>query len=230
MFFSSVCLFLAHFLWLYFGGVRSWLAVYLSSFSQPTHFPFSIYFGYFFGIHSGILLLDSTTTGDDGKITFKTDEEVGRSGGSGDVLSKDNKNNTTSADSSGDISLTKLTPGSKVKPLASLSPSTSPTPNSTCQVTVSNYSWLMRLITFDQSLHCEHHDFPKIPCHLLGRLRHIAPEFYGHKQVEGGQGTATAAAATIPPAVQCYHYFFSPWIRFLYASPSQYASCVNSLE
>lgn len=34
------------------------------------------------------------------------------------------------------------------------------------------------ILTLNTNLHVEHHDFPSIPCHKLGQLRKIAPEFY----------------------------------------------------
>ena len=34
------------------------------------------------------------------------------------------------------------------------------------------------LFTLGTNYHCEHHDFPTIPLHRLGKLRKIAPEFY----------------------------------------------------
>jgi hypothetical protein len=34
------------------------------------------------------------------------------------------------------------------------------------------------VLTLNTNLHVEHHDFPTIPFHKLGSLRHIAPEFY----------------------------------------------------
>ena len=234
MFISSLGLFMAHFLWIYFGGMRSWVAVYLSTFSQPTHMPFSIYFGYFFGIHSGIWLDDAT--GSKNSLTH-ADEEAGPESGqvlrSTDTEKKRRLTEHSSSDNSEGVSL--VAPrvycrGTDNHGDGGATPTPSPTAieqisserkhkntasSSRCQVTVSNYSWLMRLITFDQSLHCEHHDFPKIPCHLLGKLRHIAPEFYE-------QGSAAG--------VQSYHYFLSPWITFLYADPSQYASCTESLD
>lgn len=48
-----------------------------------------------------------------------------------------------------------------------------------CQPTSSTYagSWYS-ILTLGTNYHCEHHDFPSIPFHLLGRLHEIAPEFY----------------------------------------------------
>lgn len=48
-----------------------------------------------------------------------------------------------------------------------------------CQPTSSTYAgaWYS-LLTLGTNYHCEHHDFPSIPFHLLGRLHQIAPEFY----------------------------------------------------
>lgn len=34
------------------------------------------------------------------------------------------------------------------------------------------------LLTLGTNFHCEHHDFPTIPLHKLGKLREIAPEYY----------------------------------------------------
>jgi len=34
------------------------------------------------------------------------------------------------------------------------------------------------ILTLGTNYHCEHHDFPTIPFHRLGKLRKIAPEFY----------------------------------------------------
>ncbi len=48
-----------------------------------------------------------------------------------------------------------------------------------CQPTSSTYAggWYS-FLTLGTNYHCEHHDFPSIPFHLLGRLHEIAPEFY----------------------------------------------------
>lgn len=193
MFVSSIGIIMAHFCWIYFAGIRSWVAVYIASFSQPTHMPLSLYFGYFYGIHSGVEV-DSYDSDETEKNADVADEETG------DIQLMNE--NTASSNKSGNDAM-----------LASSS-------KRTCQVTVSNYSWLMRFITYDQSLHCEHHDFPKIPCHLLGKLRHIAPEFYG---MSNNKKKSKAP-------VQSYQYFLSPWIKFLYSKPSAYASCTDSLE
>jgi hypothetical protein len=228
MFISSICLFLVHFLWIYFGGIRSWVAVYVSSFSQPTHLPFSIYFGYFFGIHSGVWLnTPSANRGNDSSIT---DEEVGGYEGA----SKANTVVLSDVESAGTgVSLGKIVPtvdsgGGGGGEMSG---------KRTCQVTVSNYSWLMRFITFDQSLHCEHHDFPKIPCHLLGKLRHIAPEYYGSavagssvSRSSSGNNQASESKSESLAGVQSYQYFLSPWVKFLFSDPSQYASCTDSLD
>jgi hypothetical protein len=184
MFCSSVGLFVAHFCWLSFGGVRSWLAVYISSFAQPTHMPISIYFGYFYGIHGGVEIGMSTMKDDD--ESSAADLELGNAG------LRENTERIVGSTKSEVVD----------KPL--------------CQVTLSNYSWLMRFITFDQCLHCEHHDFPKIPCHLLGKLHLIAPEFYGFKNG--------------PQRLQLYNYFLSPWVKFIYSQPgTMYGSCRDSL-
>jgi hypothetical protein len=75
------------------------------------------------------------------------------------------------------------------------------TPEGACQVSVSNYSTIMYFMSFGLALHCEHHDFPRIPAHrlhkvrlppppphsslilsplhlLIFKVRHIAPEYY----------------------------------------------------
>ena len=36
----------------------------------------------------------------------------------------------------------------------------------------------MYVMSFGLALHCEHHDFPRIPAHRLHKVRHIAPEYY----------------------------------------------------
>jgi fatty acid desaturase len=48
-----------------------------------------------------------------------------------------------------------------------------------CLPTSSTYAgrWYS-LFTLGTNYHCEHHDFPTIPLHKLGKLREIAPEFY----------------------------------------------------
>lgn len=48
-----------------------------------------------------------------------------------------------------------------------------------CQPSTSTYAgrWYS-ILTLGTNYHCEHHDFPSIPFHLLGRLHEIAPEFY----------------------------------------------------
>lgn len=296
MLISSLFLFVAHFIWIYFGGVRSWVAVYLSSFSQPTHMPFSIYFGYFFGIHSGILL-DNTSISSDSSTNMTSTSSVGGNSNVSDessykhtydeeaqthtgletetetetgleterltryvssecegkslMLQSQSKDISGAGDGDGDgdggcnsssSNNTNANNNDMSHPPSSENKKhdSNPTTTSTCQVTVSNYSWLMRLITFDQSLHCEHHDFPKIPCHLLGRLRHIAPEFYDEPaaaaSVAESRSQESIAAATTPSTttssvgVQSYHFFLSPWIKFMYSDPSQYASCNDSLD
>jgi hypothetical protein len=53
-----------------------------------------------------------------------------------------------------------------------------------CKPSASTYAgrWYSTL-TLGTNYHCEHHDFPSIPFHLLGRLHEIAPEFYSaHKK------------------------------------------------
>ena len=48
-----------------------------------------------------------------------------------------------------------------------------------CQPTSSTYAgaWYS-ILTLGTNYHCEHHDFPSIPFHLLSELHQIAPEFY----------------------------------------------------
>eukprot|EP00980_Cylindrotheca_fusiformis_P015793 scaffold4590_cov112-Cylindrotheca_fusiformis.AAC.11 len=48
-----------------------------------------------------------------------------------------------------------------------------------CIPSMSTYAgaWYSAL-TLGTNYHCEHHDFPTIPLHQLGKLRMIAPEFY----------------------------------------------------
>jgi fatty acid desaturase len=48
-----------------------------------------------------------------------------------------------------------------------------------CMPSASTYAgrWYS-ILTLGTNYHCEHHDFPSIPFHLLGRLHKIAPEFY----------------------------------------------------
>jgi len=53
-----------------------------------------------------------------------------------------------------------------------------------CEPSASTYAgrWYS-VLTLGTNYHCEHHDFPSIPFHLLGRLHEIAPEFYSaHKK------------------------------------------------
>ena len=38
------------------------------------------------------------------------------------------------------------------------------------------------ILTLGTNYHCEHHDFPRIPFHLLYKLRQIAPEFYNKER------------------------------------------------
>jgi fatty acid desaturase len=59
-----------------------------------------------------------------------------------------------------------------------------------CRPTASTYAgaWYS-LLTLGTNYHCEHHDFPSIPFHLLGRLHQLAPEYYnsnkdGSKQTQ----------------------------------------------
>uniref|UniRef100_A0A7S1BEF8 Fatty acid desaturase domain-containing protein n=1 Tax=Corethron hystrix TaxID=216773 RepID=A0A7S1BEF8_9STRA len=54
-----------------------------------------------------------------------------------------------------------------------------------CVPTSSTYAgrWYAAL-TLGTNYHMEHHDFPDVPFHQLGRLRRIAPEFY--RGMEGG--------------------------------------------
>jgi hypothetical protein len=78
------------------------------------------------------------------------------------------------------------------------------------QVTVSQYSWAMRLLTWGQALHLEHHDFPQIACRRLPLLRKIAPEYYS------------------APNIKRFSCFFEPWLETLFPDPRNppiYAGC-----
>jgi fatty acid desaturase len=57
----------------------------------------------------------------------------------------------------------------------------SDTSQGTCHPSSSTYAgrWYST-ITLGTNYHCEHHDFPTIPLHQLGKLHQIAPEFYPH--------------------------------------------------
>ena len=50
-----------------------------------------------------------------------------------------------------------------------------------CRPTSSTYAgaWYS-ILTLGTNYHCEHHDFPTIPFHLLGRLHQLAPSYYPH--------------------------------------------------
>jgi fatty acid desaturase len=52
-------------------------------------------------------------------------------------------------------------------------------PTDACIPSSSTYAgkWYS-LLTLGTNYHCEHHDFPTIPLHKLGKLRQIAPEYY----------------------------------------------------
>lgn len=80
-----------------------------------------------------------------------------------------------------------------------------------CQTTVSIYGPLTYFLTFGQSLHLEHHDFPQIPCRLLPQLRRLAPEFYSQ------------------PNVVSYSGFVQPWADYFLARRGgiAYASCAG---
>eukprot|EP00541_Cyclophora_tenuis_P017772 CAMPEP_0116572772 /NCGR_PEP_ID=MMETSP0397-20121206/18369_1 /TAXON_ID=216820 /ORGANISM="Cyclophora tenuis, Strain ECT3854" /LENGTH=141 /DNA_ID=CAMNT_0004101153 /DNA_START=116 /DNA_END=541 /DNA_ORIENTATION=- len=49
----------------------------------------------------------------------------------------------------------------------------------TCVPSSSTYAgkWYSAL-TLGTNYHCEHHDFPQIPFHRLGQIRHLVPESY----------------------------------------------------
>jgi len=51
-----------------------------------------------------------------------------------------------------------------------------------CEPSSSTYAgpWYS-VMTLGTNYHCEHHDFPSIPFHLLGKLHTIAPEFYSDR-------------------------------------------------
>jgi cytochrome b involved in lipid metabolism len=202
MFVSGLLLIGCHCLWIYFAGMRSWALVYASSFSQPTHAPASIYFGYFAGIHAGVA---------SGSATGAGDASSSRSSRSSRADGTHNSSNDTFNNSSSSSSNTNSNGSDNPEALEKGLGKDSDSGLNVCQITVSNYSPLMRFLTLDQCLHLEHHDFPSIPCHRLGRLRHIAPEWYacggrGDKERErksshplsvgGNDGTTITAAPT----------------------------------